>query len=224
MENNRGFVPLFPKHKVYKRQNLTYLKKGTNLFASPDGIKLDELEREMLEHLLQFKEMNLSQLSRKMSEPKANVHRRIERLENEKIIQSQQVGRQRILSINPAAVDVVRGALGVVPSARVLVLVSEEYASKIIDYFKPHEVFFLTTNPAVDLKIVNVKRILLPENLRECYESIYAFIREEKSLKNAYVVIAITGNGIASIAAGMVARDTSTPILIVEEGEIKQIA
>lgn len=193
------------------------------MFASLDGIKLDELEREMLEHLLQFKEMNLSQLSRKMSEPKANVHRRIERLENERIIQSQQVGRQRILSINPAAVDAVRGALGVVPSARVLVLVSKEYAVKIIDYFKPHEVFFLTTNPDVDLQLERVKRILLPENLRECYERIYAFIREEKSLKNAYVVIAITGNGIASIAAGMVARDTSTPILVVEAGEIKQI-
>jgi DNA-binding Lrp family transcriptional regulator len=193
------------------------------LFASSDGIKLDELEREMLEHLLQFKEMNLSQLSRKMSEPKANVHRRIERLENERIIQSQQVGRQRILSINPAAVDAVRGALGVVPSARVLVLVSKENAVKIIDYFKPHEVFFLTTNPDVDLQLERVKRILLPENLRECYERIYAFIREEKSLKNAYVVIAITGNGIASIAAGMVARDTSTPILVVEAGEIKQI-
>lgn len=193
------------------------------MFASSDGIKLDELEREMLEHLLQFKEMNLSQLSRKMSEPKANVHRRIERLENERIIQSQQVGRQRILSINPAAVDAVRGALGVVPSARVLVLVSKENAVKIIDYFKPHEVFFLTTNPDVDLQLERVKRILLPENLRECYERIYAFIREEKSLKNAYVVIAITGNGIASIAAGMVARDTSTPILVVEAGEIKQI-
>lgn len=193
------------------------------MFASSDGIKLDELEREMLEHLLQFKEMNLSQLSRELSEPKANVHRRIERLENERIIQSQQVGRQRILSINPAAVDVVRGALGVVPSARVLVLVSKEYAAKIIDYFKPHEVFFLTTNSDVDLQLENVKRILLPENLRECYERIYAFIREEKSLKNAYVVIAITGNGIASIAAGMVARDTSTPILVIEGGEIKQI-
>lgn len=193
------------------------------MFASSDGIKLDELEREMLEHLLQFKEMNLSQLSRELSEPKANVHRRIERLENERIIQSQQVGRQRILSINPAAVDAVRGALGVVPSARVLVLVSKEYAAKIIDYFKPHEVFFLTTNPDVDLQLERVKRILLPENLRECYERIYAFIREEKSLKNAYVVIAITGNGIASIAAGMVARDTSTPILVVEAGEIKQI-
>jgi len=193
------------------------------LFAPLENIKLDGLERELLEHLLQFKEMNLSQLSRKMSEPKANVHRRIERLENERIIQSQQVGRQRILSINPAAVDAVRGALGVVPSARVLVLVSKEYAAKIIDYFKPHEVFFLTTNPDVDLQLENVKQILLPENLRECYERIYAFIREEKSLKNAYVVIAITGNGIASIAAGMVARDTSTPILIVEAGEIKQI-
>lgn len=193
------------------------------MFAPLENIKLDGLERELLEHLLQFKEMNLSQLSRKMSEPKANVHRRIERLENERIIQSQQVGRQRILSINPAAVDAVRGALGVVPSARVLVLVSKEYAAKIIDYFKPHEVFFLTTNPDVDLQLENVKQILLPENLRECYERIYAFIREEKSLKNAYVVIAITGNGIASIAAGMVARDTSTPILIVEAGEIKQI-
>lgn len=68
-----------------------------------------------------------------------------------------------------------------------------------------------------------MKRILLPENLRECYERIYAFIREEKSFKNAYVAIAITGNGVASIAAGMVARDTSTPILVVERGEIRQI-
>jgi len=158
-----------------------------------------------------------------MSEPKANVHRRIERLENERIIQSQQVGRQRILSINPSAVDVVRGVLGVVPSARVLVLVSKEYASKIIEYFKPHEVFFLTTSPDIDLQLENVKRILLPESLRGCYERIYGFVREEKSLKNAYVVIAITGNGIASVAAGMVARDTSTPILVVEAGEIKQI-
>jgi DNA-binding MarR family transcriptional regulator len=177
----------------------------------------------LLEHLLQFKEMNLSQLSKRMSEPKANVHRRIERLENEKIIRSQQVGRQRILSINPAAADVVREALGVVPSARVLVLVSKEHAMKIIDYFKPHEVFFLTTSPNIGLQLENVKQILLPESLRECYERIYTFIREEKSLKNAYVVIAITGNGIASIAAGMVARDTSTPVLTVEAGEIKQI-
>jgi DNA-binding Lrp family transcriptional regulator len=193
------------------------------LFAPSENIKLDELERELLENLLHFKEMNLSQLSKKMSEPKANVHRRIERLENERIIHSQQVGRQRILSINPAAADVVRGVLGVVPSARVLVLVSNQYAEKIIDYFKPHEVFFLTTNPNIELQLENVKQILLPENLGECYERIFAFIREEKSLKNAYVVIAITGNGIASIAAGMVARDTSTPILIIEAGEIKQI-
>jgi len=167
--------------------------------------------------------MNLSQLSRKLSEPKANVHRRIERLEEEKVIESQQIGRQRILSVNPAAVDKVRGALGIVPSTRVLVLVSREHAARIIELFKPHEVFFLTTSPNIDLQIENVKRILLPENLRECYEHVYAFIREEKSFKNAYVAIAITGNGIASIAAGMVARDTSTPILVVEAGEIKQI-
>jgi len=192
------------------------------LFAQPGNIKLDEVERALLEHLIQFKEMNLSQLSRKLNEPKANVHRRVERLEDERIIESQQIGRQRVLSINPSAVDVVRGALGVVPTARVLVLVSEEHVAKIIDYFKPHEIFFLTTNSNINLQFKNVKLILLPDNLRVCYERIYAFIREEKSLKNAYVAIAITGNGVASIAAGMVARDTSTPILFVEDGEIKQ--
>jgi len=193
------------------------------LFFHSDNIRFDEVERALLEQLLQCREMNLSQLSRKLSEPKANVHRRIKRLEQERIIESQQIGRQRILSINPAAVDKVRGSLGIVPSARVLVLVSTEHATKIVQFFKPHEIFFLTTSPGIDLQIENVKRILLPENLRECYERIYAFIREEKSFKNAYVVIAITGNGIASIAAGMVARDTSTPILVVERGEIKQI-
>jgi DNA-binding Lrp family transcriptional regulator len=196
--------------------------KEMELFSHPDNIKLDEIEKALLEHLIQFKEMNLSELSRKLSEPKTNIHRRVERLEEERIIESQQIGRQRILSINPAAVDVVRGALGVVPTARVLVLVSEEHAIKIIDYFKPHEIFFLTTNPNADLRLENVKRILLPENLRICYERIYAFIREEKSLKNAYVAIGITGNGVASIAAAMVARDTLTPILFVEAGNIKQ--
>lgn len=193
------------------------------MFFHSDNIKLDGVERALLQQLLQCRDMNLSQLSRKLSEPKANVHRRIERLEEERIIESQQIGRQRILSINPAAVDKVRGSLGIVPSARVLVLVSTESAVRIVEFFKPHEVFFLTTSPDIDLQIENVKRILLPENLRECYERIYAFIREEKSFKNAYVAIAITGNGVASIAAGMVARDTSTPILVVESGEIRQI-
>jgi phosphoribosylcarboxyaminoimidazole (NCAIR) mutase len=48
-------------------------------------------------------------------------------------------------------------------------------------------------------------------------------VREEKSHKNAYMAIAITGNGVASVAAGMVARDTVTPVLTVENDEIKQI-
>lgn len=187
-----------------------------------DNIKLDDVERAMLENLIEFKEMNLSQLSRRLSEPKANIHRRVERLEEGRIIESQQIGRQRVLSINPAAIDKVRGTLGVVPDSRVLVLVSKEYATKVMEYFKPHETFFLTTDPDAELKLENVKRIELPENLRACYERIHAFIREEKSLKNAYVAIAITGNGVASIAAGMVARDTLTPILFVESGEIKQ--
>ena len=42
-------------------------------------------------------------------------------------------------------------------------------------------------------------------------------------MKNAYVAIGITGNGTASIAAGMVARDTATPILVVEGDNIQQI-
>jgi len=193
------------------------------LFSPSGNMRFDELERALLENILQFRDMNLSKLSKKLGEPKANVYRRIERLEEERIIESQRIGRQRILSINPVAVDKVRGALGIVPSARVLILVSKEYALKIMEFFKPHETYFLTTNPDVDLGFENVKRILLPRNLKECYEHFYEFVREEKSFKNAYVAIAITRNGIASIAAGMVARDTSTPILTVEAGEIKQI-
>ncbi len=186
------------------------------------NIKLDEVEKALLENLIEFKEMNLSELSRRLSEPKTNVHRRVERLEEERIIESQQIGRQRILSINPAAIDKVRGVLGVIPASRVLVLVSKEHATKIMDYFKPHRTFFLTTDPDAELKLENVQRIQLPESLRACYERIREFIREEKSLKNAYVAIAITGNGVAAIAAGMVARDTLTPILFVESKEIKQ--
>jgi DNA-binding Lrp family transcriptional regulator len=188
-----------------------------------ENLRLDEVERALLENVLHTGNLNLSQLSRKLDEPKANVHRRIERLEEERIIESQQIGRQRIISITPAAVDRVRGVLGIVPSARVLVLISQEHALKIIDFFKPHEIYFLTTNCEADLKFENVKKLVLPENLKECYERIYVFVREEKSYKNVYMAIAITGNGIASIAAGMVARDTATPILTVENDEIKQI-
>jgi len=184
---------------------------------------LDDVEKALLENVLGSGNLNLSQLSKKLEEPKANVHRRIERLEEEKILESQQVGRQRIVSINPAAVDRVRGALGLVPSARVLVLVSIENASKVIDFFKPHEIYFLTTEKAHKLDIGNCTKILLPESLKDCYERIYSFVREEKSYKNADVAIGITGNGIASIAAGMVARDTCTPILTVENEEIRQI-
>lgn len=188
-----------------------------------ESIRLDEVERALLENVLGSGNLNLSQLSKKLDEPKANVHRRIERLEEERILESQQVGRQRVVSINPAAVDRVRGALGIVPSARVLVLVSAENASKVIDFFKPHEIYFLTTERDRNLDFENCTRILLPESLKDCYERIYGFVREEKSYKNAYIAIGITGNGIASIAAGMVARDTCTPILTVEHDEIKQI-
>jgi len=196
---------------------------GLELLSYHENVRLDELERTLLENILHFRDLNVSKLSKKLGEPKANVHRRIKRLEEERIIESQQIGRQRILSVNPAAVDKVRGILGIVPSARVLLLVSKRHALKIINYFKPHGIYFLTTDPDIDLNFENVKRILLPRSLKECYEHIYGFVREEKSHKNAYVAIAITGNGIASIAAGMVARDTSTPILTVEAGEIKQI-
>lgn len=188
-----------------------------------ENLRLDEVEKALLENVLGSGNLNVSQLSKKLDEPKTNVHRRIERLEEERIIESQQIGRQRIISISPAAVDKVRGVLGIVPSARVLVLVSQEHAMKIIDFFKPHEIYFLTTKPDINLDFANVNRILLSESLKECYERIYGFVREEKSYKNAYIAIAITGNGIASIAAGMVARDTLTPILTVENGEIKQI-
>lgn len=192
-------------------------------FSYFENLRLDEVEKALLENVLGSGNLNVSQLSKKLDEPKANVHRRIERLEEERILESQQVGRQRIVSINPAAVDKVRGVLGIVPSARLLVLVSREHALKIIDFFKPHEIYFLTTKPDLNLDFENVKRILLSESLKECYERIYGFVREEKSHKNAYIAIAITGNGIASIAAGMVARDTLTPILTVENDEIKQI-
>jgi len=188
-----------------------------------DNLRLDDVEKALLENVLNSGNLNLSQISKKIDEPKANVHRRIERLEDERIIESQLVGRQRVVSINPAAVDKVRGALGIVPSARVLVVVSQEHALKIIDFFKPHEIYFLTTNPDLNLRFEKVKKVLLSESLKECYERIYEFVRDEKSYKNAYVAIAITGNGIASVAAGMVARDTSTPILTVENDEIKQI-
>jgi DNA-binding MarR family transcriptional regulator len=188
-----------------------------------ENLRLDEVERALLENVLHTGNLNLSQLSKKLDEPKANVHRRIERLEEERIIESQQIGRQRIISITPAAVDKIRGVLGIVPSARVLVLVSQEHASKIIDFFKPHETYFLTTNPEANLNFESIRKVVLPESLKECYEHIYRFVREEKSYKNAYMAIAITGNGVASVAAGMVARDTVTPILTVENDEIKQI-
>ena len=188
-----------------------------------ENLRLDDVERALLENVLHTGNLNVSQLSKKLDEPKANVHRRIERLEEERIIESQQIGRQRIISITPAAVDKVRGILGIVPSARVLVLVSQEHAPKIIDFFKPHETYFLTTNAEASLNLENVRKVLLPESLKECYERIYGFVREEKSYKNAYMAIAITGNGVASVAAGMVARDTATPVLTVENDEIKQI-
>jgi DNA-binding Lrp family transcriptional regulator len=192
-------------------------------FSYLENLRLDEVEKALLENVLGSGNLNVSQLSKKLDEPKANVHRRIERLEEERILESQQIGRQRIVSINPAAVDKVRGVLGIVPSARVLVLVSEDHALKMIDFFKPHKIYFLTTKPDLNPDFENVKRILLSESLKECYERIYGFVREEKSYKNACIAIAITGNGIASIAAGMVARDTLTPILTVENDEIKQI-
>lgn len=193
------------------------------MFTHSEDVRLDDLERALLERIFQSKEINVSQLSKKLGQPKANVHRRLERLEEEKIIKSHHLGRQRILSLDPSAVDKVRGVLGIVPSTRVLVLVSRSHAKELMEFVKPHETVFLTTKPNLELKFENVRKVVLPQSLRECYNQIYAFVREEKSLKNSYVVIGITGNGIASIAVGMVARDTSTPIITIEDGEIKQI-
>jgi len=193
------------------------------MFSNSGGYEFDDLERAVLQSILESREINISQLSAKLGEPKANVHRRIQHLEDELIIKSQYMGRQRVVSLNPAAIDKVRGVLGMVPTARVLALVSPRHAEKLFDYFKPHETLLLTTNPDIELEIPNVRKVILSDNLGECYKRIYELIREEKVVKNTYVAIGITGNGTASIAAGMVARDTVTPILIVEDGEIRQI-
>ena len=185
--------------------------------------KFDDLERAVLQSILESREINISQISAKLGEPKANVHRRVQHLEDERIINSQYIGRQRLVSLNPAAIDRVRGAIGIVPAARVLALVSSRHAKDLFAYFKPHETIFLTTEPEIELEIPKVRKIVLPSNLGECYKHVYDLIREEKVVKNSYVAIGITGNGMASIAAGMVARDTATPILIVEDGKIRQI-
>ena len=177
----------------------------------------------MLQSILESREINITQISAKLGEPKANIHRRVEHLEDEMIIDSKYVGRQRLLSMNPAAIDKIRGTLGVVPTARVLTLVSSRHAKELYEYFKPHETVLLTTDPVIELEIPNVRKVVLPDNLAECYRRVHELIREEKVVKNAYVAIGITGNGTASIAAGMVARDTATPILIVEAGNIRQI-
>ena len=147
------YVSHFAEHKVYMESFRTQTIRVVRL-AYFENIRLDEVERALLENVLGSGNLNLSQLSKKLDEPKANVHRRIERLEEERILESQQIGRQRIVSINPAAVDKVRGALGIVPTARVLVLVSPQNASKLIDFFKPHEIYFLTTerNPNLDFE------------------------------------------------------------------------
>jgi DNA-binding Lrp family transcriptional regulator len=187
------------------------------------NMPFDDLEKTVLQYILESKEINISQLSEKIGESKANVYRRIEHLEDEQILKSRHLGRQRIVSINPAAIDDVRGVLGIVPSGRVLVLVAESHAKELVEYFKPHETILLTTSPDLELDMPNVRRVVLPEALGECYHTIHDLIREEKVMKNADVAIGLTGNGTAAIAAGMVARDTATPILIVEGGEIRQI-
>ena len=181
----------------------------------------DELERVVLQNILESKEINISQLSEKIGESKANVYRRIEHLEDEQILKSRHLGRQRIVSINPAAIDDIRGALGIVPSGRVLALVAESHAKELIEYFKPHETILLTTKTDPEFNLSNVRRIVLPESLG--YRLIHELVREEKVMNNADVAFGLTGNGTAAIAAGMVARDTATPILIVEGGEIRQI-
>ena len=155
------------------------------MFSHSADIQFDNLEKALLGHIFQSKEINVSQLSKELGQPKANVHRRIERLENERIIKSHHMGRQRILSLDPSAVDKVRGVLGVVPSARILVLVSRSHAKELVEYFKPHEIVFLTTKRNLELKFENVRKVVLPQSLQECYDQIYAFIREEKSLKNS---------------------------------------
>jgi len=183
----------------------------------------DDLEREVLQNILESKEINISQLSERIGEAKANVYRRIEHLEDEEIVRSRHLGRQRIVSINPSAIDDVRSALGIVPSGRVLALVAGSHAKELAEYFKPHEILLLTTKSDINIDIPNVRKVLLPDNLGECYRQIHELIREEKVMNNADVAIGLTSNGTAAIAAGMVARDTATPILVVEDGEIRQI-
>ena len=183
----------------------------------------DDLEREVLQNILESKEINISQLSEKIGEAKANVFRRIEHLEDEEIVRSRHLGRQRIVSINPSAIDDVRSALGIVPSGRVLALVAGSHVKELVEYFKPHEIILLTTKSDLNIDVPNVRKVLLPDNLGDCYRLIHELIREEKVMNNADVAIGLTGNGTAAIAAGMVARDTATPILVVEDGEIRQI-
>jgi len=193
------------------------------------GLQLDDLEKTALSKVLELKEVNISRLSEALGSPKANVFRRVERLEGMEILTSRYEGRQRMVSINPASADDVRTILGVVPSKRTLILVSDRSARKLVDYFRPDEVIFLTVeglyaNPDPNLGFSNVKTVILPDSLVECYNRVQSLVTEEKTRRNALVAIGITeATGIVSVAAGMVARDTHTPVLVVEGDEIRQL-
>ena len=193
------------------------------------GLQLDDLEKTALSKILELKEVNISRLSEAVGSPKANVFRRVERLEEMEILTSRYEGRQRMVSINPASADDVRTILGVVPSKRTLILVSDRSARKLVDYFRPDEVIFLTVeglyaNPDPNLGFSNVKTVILPDSLVECYNRVQSLVTEEKTRRNALVAIGITeATGIVSVAAGMVARDTHTPVLVVEGDEIRQL-
>ncbi|MEM2904259.1 MAG: helix-turn-helix domain-containing protein [Candidatus Bathyarchaeia archaeon] len=193
------------------------------------GLQLDDLEKTALSKILELKEVNVSRLSAAVGSPKANVFRRVERLEEMEILTSRYEGRQRMVSLNPASADDVRAILGIVPSKRTLILVSDRSAQKLIDYFKPDEVILLTVegfyvNSGISLGSVKLRTMILPDSLVECYNRVQALVTEEKTKQNALVAIAITeATGIVSVAAGMVARDTHTPVLVVEGDQIRQL-
>lgn len=193
------------------------------------GLHLDDLEKTALSKILELKEVNISRLSQAMGSPKANVFRRVERLEEMEILTSRYEGRQRKVSINPASADDVRTILGVVPSKRTLILVSERSARRLIDYFKPDEVIFLAVQglyvaSGLSLGFTKLRTVILPNSLVDCCNGVQDLVTEEKIRRNALVAIGLTeATGVVSVAAGMVARDTHTPVLVVEDDGIRQL-
>jgi len=194
-------------------------------------LDLRDRDQAILATLAREGSMNLSKLTKELGQPMGSVYRSVERLETKDLLESWRRGRERLISLSPRRLSEVRASIGLLPSLRVLVVVSDVDLPVLKKAFKPDQVVMLVVyqEGSGEVPLKEAGRGLLvakvPDGFEPCRRAVAGLLKEKMLGENCEVGVGLssTSAGLLTMASLVAAREMGVPVLIAENGKVNMI-